>query len=83
MWAVFDIQRFYRTSLSIASIRFSLLLICLIILYVEKITGVYVTSKNNVSVDVCRKQYAQTLTSGIVGETSGTAATPTRPGAKY
>jgi hypothetical protein len=52
-------------------------------LYVEKITGVHVNGKNSVSLDVCRKQYAQTLMSGIAGETSRTVATPTCPGAKY
>jgi hypothetical protein len=55
----------------------------LIILYVEKIRGVYVNGKNSVSIDVCWRQYAQPLTSGIAGETSGTVATPTCPGAKY
>lgn len=58
---------------------------CLIILYVQKITGVYVNDKNSVPIEVCRRQrqYAQPLTSGIAGEMSGTDATPTCPGAKY
>jgi len=55
---------------------------CLIILYVEKITGVYVNGKNSVSIDVCKRQYAQPLTSGIASEASGTVATLTCPGAK-
>jgi hypothetical protein len=53
------------------------------ILYVEMITGVYLSGKNSVLLDVCRKQYAQTLMSGFAGETSGTVATLICPGAKY
>jgi len=56
---------------------------CLIILYVDKITGVHINGKNSVSLDVYRKKYALTLTSGIAVETSGEVATPTCPGAKY
>jgi hypothetical protein len=56
---------------------------CLIILYVDKITGVYVNGKGSVSLDVCREQHTQILTSGIAGETSGTFATFMSPGAKY
>lgn len=60
-----------------------MLLTCLIILNVDKITGVYVNGKGSVSLDVCREQYAQTLMSGVTGETSCTSATFMSPGAKY